>query len=101
MESGACRDKEPSRIGSGGSPAGFKALGTSQSACRHQQLPAIELCGSVARAKALRTNRCACRDQEAHVIEFGVSITGFNAVGKGMSWQRAPWYRVWWQCRPS
>ena len=89
-EPGACCDKEPSRIGFRGSLAGFKALGTSQSACRHQQLPVIEFCGSVARVMALRTNRFACRDQPARVIKFGGSITRFNAVGKGVSWQRAP-----------
>ena len=62
----------------------------SQSACRHQQLPVIEFCGSVARVLALRTNRFACRDQLARVIKFGGSTTRFNAVGKGVSWQRAP-----------
>ena len=39
---------------------------------------------------ALRTNRFVCRDQPARVIKFGGSTTRFNAVGKGVSWQRAP-----------
>ena len=79
-EPGACREKEPSRIGFGGNLAGFKALGTSRSACRDQQLPAIEFV-VVSPVLWPYERTCVRVVTNSHpVIEFRGSIPRFNAV---------------------